>query len=215
MENIEPSPSLGTERSRSFEWLTALLIAAFAINSVIYFIYVSPYLAVSSESRSVHVSHGPWFLIHVIGGGIALFVGPWMFWSGLKERKMNLHRIIGKLYLIAGSIGVVGGMVISLMGVHEPKSFGIATFTLGLVWLICGAMAYRSIRNWQIDQHREWMIRSFALTITFVTCRIAGKIPAFGYLGAEAVTAIIWMNWVLTLFFAEVAIQWRKTRAIN
>jgi uncharacterized membrane protein len=209
-------PRVAPDLKRTFvEWLSVILIATLAMNTVIYFVYASPYFGLDANAITAHSNHRPWFFVHILGGGIALFVGPWMFWSGLKERHLGLHRIIGKVYLIAGSIGVTGGMVISAMGVHEPKSFGISLFTLGIVWLVCGAMAYRSIRNWQIEQHKEWMIRSFALSITFVTCRFVGKIPLFGHLGPEAVTAVIWMNWVLTLFFAEVAIQWRKTRVIN
>ena len=207
-------PQLVDSRSRNtFEWLSVILVAAFAISSAVYFVYASPYLGMDPGAIAAHSSHRVFFFVHIICGGFAMFVGPWMFWSGVRQKKLGLHRILGKVYLISGAIGVMGGMAIAVLGVHEPKSFGISLFTLGFVWLVCGAMAYRSIRNWQIKQHKEWMIRSFALTLTFVTCRFVGKVPLFGHLGAEAVTALIWTNWVLTLFLTEVAIQWRKTKA--
>jgi hypothetical protein len=57
------------------------------------------------------------------------------------------------------------------------------------------------------------MIRSYVLTWTFVGCRIAQNVDFFPALGAESVTAAIWVNWIVPLVVCEIALQWRAGSA--
>jgi hypothetical protein len=54
------------------------------------------------------------------------------------------------------------------------------------------------------------MIRSYVLTWTFVGCRIVGRIPPFDKVGDEAVTALVWLNWIAPLLVCEGVLQWRS-----
>jgi hypothetical protein len=81
------------------------------------------------------------------------------------------------------------------------------------VWVAVAAMAWRAARNRRFDSHREWMVRSYVLTWTFVGCRLAGHLPEFGDLGREYVTAAIWVNWIVPLVICEIALQWKRGAA--
>jgi hypothetical protein len=35
-------------------------------------------------------------------------------------------------------------------------------------WIVCTTAAFITARNRQIAQHRQWMVRSYAVTFTFV-----------------------------------------------
>ena len=48
-----------------------------------------------------------------------------------------------------------------------PTHFGFGM--LAVLWLFTTAMAYRRVLQGKIQSHREWMIRSFALTFAAVT----------------------------------------------
>jgi flagellar biosynthesis protein FliR len=54
------------------------------------------------------------------------------------------------------------------------------------------------------------MVRSYVLSWTFVGCRMANMFSLFPGLGEEAVSAQIWMFWILPLLATEFALQWRK-----
>lgn len=72
-------------------------------------------------------------------------------------------------------------------------------------------MAYRAIRNKRIEAHKEWMMRTYLLTVTFILCRIAMQFPLFGSLGLEGITATVWVSWTIPLFIAKIIIQCRRT----
>lgn len=71
-------------------------------------------------------------------------------------------------------------------------------------------MAWRAIRNRRIEAHRDWVIRSYVLTFSFVVCRLAMRLPAVESLGPETATAVVWVTWALPLFLTEVALQWSR-----
>jgi hypothetical protein len=77
-----------------------------------------------------------------------------------------------------------------------------------MVWLAFTAMAWRAIRNHQIEQHRDWMIRSYVVTWTFVFCRFYTRAMPDGLQGAE--NDMIWLTWVGPVLLCEVLLQWRR-----
>jgi uncharacterized membrane protein len=150
----------------------ALLISAYAI---VQFIVFSPKSAgmVKLHLLDAEFSYKMWvpFLyLHVVGSAIALAVGPLLFSTRLQAKSMRLHRRLGKLYVL--SIGVGGGAGIylafeSLGGLMSQAGF----LALDILWLTSTYFGYKRIRQKRIEQHREWMLRSYALTFAGVTLR--------------------------------------------
>jgi hypothetical protein len=65
-------------------------------------------------------------------------------------------------------------------------------------------MAYKRIREKDLEVHRRWMIRNYALTFAGVMLRV--WVPISGAAGIEftaAYTVIAWMCWVPNLIFAQ------------
>jgi uncharacterized membrane protein YozB (DUF420 family) len=87
----------------------------------------------------------------------------------------------------------------------------VATATVALTWLVVTAMACRAVWNGRFRQHRNWMIRSYVLTWTFVGCRIAQSVTIFPAMGSDGPTAAVWLNWIVPLLATEVVLQWRAT----
>lgn len=57
------------------------------------------------------------------------------------------------------------------------------------------------------------MVRSYLLSWTFVGCRMANVLTLFPSLRGEAVTAQIWLFWVIPYLLCEMALQWRRGSA--
>lgn len=204
--------------------LTSIGIAAFA---------VTPYLTASLASLVESPTSGlasnyvdrPWFIVaafyaHIVTGGLALVLGPLQFWRGLRNRRPRVHRWIGRTYLVAVAIGSVSGLVIAV--VNEAGLVGFFGFgTLAVLWFVTGLRAYRAIRRRDIDSHRAWMIRNFALTYAAVMLRIwlpllllfQVLVPApgtdFEAVFANAYAAVPFLCWIPNLIVAEWLIRRR------
>ena len=87
------------------------------------------------------------------------------------RRYVRLHRWVGRVYLVGVLVGGLGGLYMAPLaygGLSTRVGFGL----LAVLWLFTGAMAYARIRARQIESHRRWMIRNYALTFAAVTLRL-------------------------------------------
>lgn len=183
-------------------WLLMLLLATFvAVVSLRYFLIppekANPFLG---EKFARHL---PLLLTHVAGSVVALLLGPWQFWGTLRKRYPAVHRFLGRVYLLGVLFGGLSGFGMALIafgGLPSQIGFG----GLAVAWLASGVPAYRTIRQGKVREHREWMIRNYALTLGAVTLRLwlplllSQDIPF-----PVAYPIIAWLSWVPNLVVAE------------
>ncbi|MDW3191337.1 MAG: DUF2306 domain-containing protein [Cytophagales bacterium] len=147
------------------------------------------------------------FYLHIIPGGMALLVGWPQFSSRLRLKKMALHRVLGKVYLLSVTVSGLAGLYISLDATGGIiAKIGFACLALG--WLFTSFMAWKRVRQGDIQGHQHWMIRSYALCFAAVTLRL--WLPAFMIVGIPFLTGyviIAWLCWVPNLIFAELVIR--------
>jgi hypothetical protein len=186
-----------------------LLWAAVATSIPVLWFFAAPIL--NASEISAHISHGITLYLHVVGGVVVILAGAGALYIGWTRKAFRRHKWFGYTYLALGSVMALSALALSIEAPNEPRSLYVATGTLAAVWLAFGAMAFRCARNRRFLFHRDWMIRSYVLTWTFVGCRIATNVDIFPALGAESVTAAIWMNWIVPLVICEIALQWRAT----
>jgi hypothetical protein len=64
----------------------------------------------------------------------------------------------------------------------------------------------------RFDDHREWMLRSYAVTSTAITLRL--MLPASALLSFDffpAYRVISWAAWMTNLALFEIVIRWRRS----
>jgi len=175
----------------------ALIIAAYALLVLLMPGFGPPFIAERRALVPIALS------AHLAGGLTALAVGPWQLNGRLRNRALGPHRWMGRVYVIAvlvGGLGALGLASLSEAGFVTHVGFGL----LAVLWLTATFQAYLRIRAGDRVGHREWMIRSFALTLAAVTLRV--YIPLSQFLGipfADAYQAIAWVCWVPNLVVAE------------
>ncbi len=143
----------------------ALLYAAFAISVAAGTALDIPALE-GMKVRAVP----PLFVLHAfvgataLGGGAVqlLFAGRW---STLRR---ELHRGLGWLYVVAALTTALAGL-----GVSARFDVGLAAHVVfafeALAWAGVTLVAVAHARRGRFIAHRRWMIRSYALTLFFVT----------------------------------------------
>jgi uncharacterized membrane protein len=159
-----------------------------------------------------YLSTIPWLIVpHVAGGLMALLSGPVQFSSRLRRRHPALHRILGRLYVTA--VFVAAPLAIALsMHRHDPRAihFRVATSIQAGTWFITTAAAFLTARNGHLQQHREWMVRSYAGTMTFVGTRVLQPIPAWNRHSETGFAIEIIIITFLTVLIPDLAFHWRQ-----
>ena len=128
---------------------------------------------------------------------------------------MELHRRMGTVYMIAVGIGSAAAYYLAVQpSIGWVFSAGLAG--LATAWIATTTLAYLAIRRSLIDQHKEWMIRSYVVTFAFVTFRIGFVVLQALKVGtlSEQGTIMAWSCWALPLLATEVILQGRKILAV-
>lgn len=152
-------------------------------------------------------------LAHITCGMVALVIGPFQFSRRLRQRNIQLHRVLGRTYLIAVLCGSLAGIALAVTTTFGVI-WGFSLFCLALAWITCGAMAFYAIKQRQVDVHREWMVRTYIVTFAFVMFRLLNDYGPTSRLGApgQRQDVYIWASWVVPLMAAEVVMQLRRMR---
>ncbi len=149
------------------------------------------------------------FYIHIIGGMIAIILGPFQFLKSFRRKRMALHKKIGKAY-IASILFLAGPSGLFMAFYAEGGWFSSLGFTvMAVLWLWTTFKAYETIRNRDYNGHVRWITRSFALTMAAVTLRLYVPLgSAVLYWDHEfVVTSSAWVSWVPNLIVAEIILK--------
>ena len=141
---------------------------------------------------------------HLAAGAIALAIGPFQLSSRLRTRNLQLHRWMGRIYIISVIVGGFSAIVLataSMGGVPAHVGFGL----LGVLWVLTAIVAYQRIKVYDIADHRRWMIRSYSLAFAAVTLRIYLAVGLWMMRMPldQVYPTISWLCWVPNLIVAE------------
>jgi hypothetical protein len=148
-----------------------------------------------------------WLLPHGLAAACALFLGPFQFSERLRRKYLTLHKSFGYLYIAGCYIGAPLGIYIQRfeekLGTYS-HSFTIATVMDAALWMFATTMALIMIRTKRMQQHRQWMIRSFACALIFLEVR---TIMVFFQLPEPAVEAVVWSCVAAAFPIADLVLQ--------
>jgi hypothetical protein len=190
--------------------LTALAAIAFVAGAAV------PYFLSSSYGPPEYAPRRGWLLLHIVGGVIALLTGPVQLWLGLADRGMAWHRRMGIGYMTGVGIGSLAAFYLSTL-TDFGWIFGAGLFGLAVAWVTTTTLAYLAIKRSLIDQHKEWMIRSYVVTFAFVTFRVIQPALYAAHIGTplEQLAFTAWACWAVPLLVTELVIQGRKVLAVR
>ena len=111
-----------------------------------------------------------WVVMHMVGGSMALLLGPMQFWPFIRRRFVSFHRLSGKIYMVGiALIGISAGRL-SLISSCVPCR--ISLFLLTVFAVLSTWFAWRAIKARNTKTHRQMMVRSYVCVIAFVAVRI-------------------------------------------
>jgi uncharacterized membrane protein len=160
-------------------------------------------MAVDAPHRAAPVA----FVVHAWAGGVALLSGILQLNRRLLNKRRAIHRALGRVYVWAIWLSSATGLwSAAFFDVNLAAKFVFGA--LSVLWFGTTTIAFRHIRNRRIAEHREWMIRSFSLSLFSVTFSL--WVPGLASTSLPAVVGYplaVFLSWSLNLLIAELWIR--------
>jgi uncharacterized membrane protein len=206
-------PSTWAKSLQRRSWLRPkYLLFAFLGLMIAYVLRHDEYFLIDATDREwQHIQTFRWWLLpHGIAGACALLLGPMQFSDRLRQRFTKLHHIVGYIYfagvLIAAPMGVYIEHFEERLGF--ARSFTIETGFQGGLWIVTTAIALAFILKGKVQQHRQWMTRSFCTgPLIFLAVRVIAGISHWEELGPHVIETIVWSCTASSIFVADLILQ--------
>ena len=157
-----------------------------------------------------------WVLIaHITAGGGALVLGFVQFWPKLRNFSWKLHRIIGFLYLLAILLSSSCAVILAFTTAYEVNwAYAFSLQVWVTVWISATAIAYYAIIKRNVNLHKEWMVRSYIVTLAFIISGLAIKISYVQNLSsfADISPSFFWMGWSVPLYVYQIVLSSKKKK---
>lgn len=205
------APATPVRRGRSIQ-AKHMMLLVFAVMMVIVWITRDHLLLVpNSILRQRYSPVALLMFLHGIPGAIALFLGIFQFSSRLRARHLTLHRVMGRVYV--GCVAIAAPVAV-IVAIKLP----IPTLTMASViqatgWIVATGTALYCVRTGRIQQHREWMMRSYPFAAVFVFVRVVIAIPAVAAAGAIGLAEVVWSMIAIACFLPSFLIEWQHLAA--
>jgi uncharacterized membrane protein len=160
------------------------------------------------QYKQAYINNRLWkacFYIHVFISLFVLMAGLTQFSPYVLHQHRNLHRIIGRLY--AGNILFINFPAAMVMSIYANGELPgkTAFILLDCFWFFFTLRAVVAAKKGRIEEHKNFMIRSYALTLSAISLR-TWKIILVNTTEIDLHTIYImdaWLGFVPNLLLAE------------
>jgi len=171
----------------------------------------------AAELDSAFANRRTLTLTHILPAMLFMVLGPLQFVRSSRSKYPGFHRWSGRIFLAASAVVGVTGLTLAFgktIGGLDEKA-AIALF--GTFFLIALAKALWHALRREFAQHREWMIRGYAIGLAVATIR-----PIMGTFFAAAVLrghrpdpheffgTAFWIGFTLQMIAAEIWINYTR-----
>ena len=166
------------------------------------------FLMIKQTEVVEHSAYLPLFYIHVYTSIFVLTAGFLAIIRndfGIK----NFHQTFGKIYIFlllifSAPSGIYMGWFAN-GGIFSKLSFLI----LGTFWWISTFLALKFIREKNFSEHKKWMWRSFALTLSAITLRLWKLVIVYFFQPnpMDVYQIVAWLGWIPNIILIEYLIR--------
>lgn len=169
------------------------------------------FLATKPDAILDHWAYLPNFFIHISTSLIVLLIGIFQFIPSFIQKYPIVHRNIGIMYIILILFfAAPSGFIIGLFA-NGGLSCKVGFCLQSIAWFLITFFAYIEIRRKNIENHINWMVRSFAITLAAMSLRTESYFMHY-FLHTkpiETYLTVTWLSWVGNLMIAEIIIQFK------
>jgi uncharacterized membrane protein len=198
------TPSSGRSRFKTVLWIS--------LGLTVLFVFITSEALLVTDYPMYHayrlqvIADRHLLIPHTLSGTVALLAGSIQFSSRLRQRHLKFHRVLGRIYVVSVFIGALTGIALASGRPGLP-----GTSMQAAAWIVCTTAALITARNRQVVQHRQWMIRSYAVTFTFVSSRVFNLWPRYwSHLGDTLSAVGVIAFTLVSLLVVDLGLNWRE-----
>ncbi|ARU62938.1 hypothetical protein CBW65_19590 [Tumebacillus avium] len=191
---------------------TLLVFAVlFPLISLVRYLFLDPTMLVEAGFKMYDFHDSLWTTVlytHITTAAAAFFIGPFNFMKSSYTKNIKRHRMLGKVYFAAIVVSSLCGFYLAVYA-HGGLLAKAGFFMLSVLWLYTTVKAVNLARQKKIQDHRQWMVRSYAVTFAALTFRVwLSALAMFGNFDL-AYGLAAWLCWAVNLIVVEVWL-WRN-----
>jgi len=198
------APSTTRSRAKPVIWI--------ALGLTVLFVFITSEVLLITDYPMYHayrlqvIADRALLIPHTLAGIFALLIGPINFSSRIRERHLQLHRILGRIYFFSVWVGAPTGIALAWGRPGLP-----GTSMQAAAWVVCTTAAVIAARNRQIAVHRQWMARSYAVTFTFVSSRVLNLWPRYWSHLGDSLSAVGVIAFTLaSILIVDIGLNWHE-----
>ena len=198
------APSTTRSRAKPVIWI--------ALGLTVLFVFITSEVLLFTDYPMYHayrlqvIADRALLIPHSLAGTLALLIGPINFSSRIRQRHLQLHRILGRIYFFSVFVGSFTGIALAWGRPGFP-----GTSMQAAAWMVCTTAAFITARNRHIAQHRQWMARSYAVTFTFVSSRVLNLWPRYWSHLGDSLSAVGVIAFTLaSILIVDIGLNWHE-----
>lgn len=209
-----------TQRSKTGPWLPRPKYLLFGLIALMMLtvIYKDRILLNPQDPVWEHYRTFKWWLLpHGIAAALPLFLGPFQFSDRFRRRFLRWHRLLGRVYVCGVIVSAPFGVVVEYIKYRHdiaPLRLLIASIGLGSLFVFATVRAFLLAKRRDLQAHRRWMMRSYAIPMVFLEVRCVDQFAWLGKL-LEWPSALlethrisdIWLYIAFSLLVAELVLR--------
>jgi uncharacterized membrane protein len=168
------------------------------------------------QIKQTEITDIPWyryaFYVHVTFAILALPAGFTQFNRTILRTYPRLHNVLGYLYVGAILIFAAPSGFLIAMQANGGLIAQIAFILLALFWFLFTLQAVLKAKTGDFKAHKNFMIRSFALTCSALTLRYWKLVLVYFFhpYPMDLYQLVAWLGWIPNLLIAELIINRNK-----
>lgn len=234
MTSTANAPRTAPPRPAPVWWRRPWIAPLMTVAAVFLAFSVPPYLTFDPSSSRLAPPEGndlyyPLLVAHVLFGAVAMVTACFQVWPSFRASHPRGHRITGRIYVFAGALpaGVLGLYI----GWHTAAgpSVRVANLVGSALWVAVTITGLWMARRGRYQDHRRWMSRSFALSMSIVLSRIVNVVativlmPQLGttfkgspeLLQYSSASIGVWLSPLLLLLITDWVLERRKPARVR
>jgi uncharacterized membrane protein len=156
-------------------------------------------------------------VLHILSAAVFAVLGAFQFSTAFRRRRPGWHRAAGRLLVAAGLLVGLSALWMTLFYARAPGS-GDLLFAFRLLFgsAMLGSivLAFAAIRRHDVQRHRAWMMRAYAIALGAGTQALTQGVGAMigGPPNELRGALLMGAGWVINLAIAEWAIRKRPAK---
>jgi hypothetical protein len=202
--STRPKPHAARSRFKTVLWIS--------LGLTVLFVFITSEVLLVTDYPMYHayrlqvIADRHLLIPHTLAGTFALLAGPLQFSTRFRQRHLQIHRVLGRLYALSVFVGSFTGIALAWGRPGLP-----GTSMQAAAWMVCTTAAVIAARNRQVAAHRQWMARSYAVTFTFVSSRILNLVPAYWSHLGDVLSAVGVIAFTLaSILIVDLGLNWHE-----